>query len=136
MPKTIEGSCLCGRVKFEVSEPLDSFYFCHCGRCRKATGSAHAANIFASLTSLTWLSGEGFIKEFELSNENNFNKSFCFECGSSIPVRAKSGTFNIIPAGSLNEEPSMRPVNNIFWEERAGWYEQGVKAVKCKGYPE
>ena len=136
MPKTIEGSCLCGKVRYEVSEPFENFYLCHCNRCRKATGSAHAANIFASLNSLTWLSGEGLVKEFELSNENNFNKCFCTECGSSVPVRANSGAFYIIPAGTLNGEPSMQPLNNIFWEKRACWYEQGLQANKCSGYPE
>ena len=87
MPKTIKGRCLCGKVRFEVSEPFDNFYFCHCGRCRKATGSAHSANIFVSLSSLIHLSGA----------------------------------------------PSMSPINNIFWEDRACWYEQGIQAIRCKG---
>ena len=135
MPKTIEGSCLCGKITFEVCEPFENFYFCHCNRCRKATGSAHSANIFASLDSLRWLSGENLSKEFELSHENNFNKCFCTECGSPVPVRAKSGEFYIVPAGNLHSETSTLPQNNIFWEERAGWYKQGIKSIKCSGYP-
>jgi hypothetical protein len=42
------GSCLCGAVRFEVEGEFQRFYLCHCGHCRKDTGSApHAANLFA-----------------------------------------------------------------------------------------
>jgi hypothetical protein len=46
MTQTVTGSCLCGAVSFEVSGAFDSFFLCHCSRCRKDTGSAHAANLF------------------------------------------------------------------------------------------
>src|SRR5436190_652026 len=41
----IPGSCLCGAVRYVVTgEPLLARY-CHCSRCRKARGAAHAANV-------------------------------------------------------------------------------------------
>jgi len=43
------GSCLCKKINFEIEGEFDSFYLCHCGRCRKDTGSAHAANFFLTL---------------------------------------------------------------------------------------
>lgn len=136
MASNMKGSCLCGRVKFEVSEPFQDFYFCHCTRCQKASGSAHASNIFARLDSITWHTGETLIKYFELSKDNYFNKSFCSECGSPLPSRAKSGEFIIIPAGSLNSSPSLSPKNNIFWAHRAKWYEGGCNSPKFEGCSE
>jgi hypothetical protein len=41
---TARGSCLCGSVTFAVDLPFDRFIHCHCSRCRKATGTAHASN--------------------------------------------------------------------------------------------
>ncbi|WP_315752151.1 MULTISPECIES: hypothetical protein [unclassified Bradyrhizobium] len=38
---TFRGSCLCGRVGFEVDGPFDNFLNCHCSRCRK--GQRHGA---------------------------------------------------------------------------------------------
>jgi hypothetical protein len=46
------GSCLCGAVTFTVEGAFDRFYLCHCSHCRKDTGSAHAANLFASTAAL------------------------------------------------------------------------------------
>lgn len=42
----VTGSCLCGAVKFEITPPSTAFRYCHCTRCHKATGAAHAANMF------------------------------------------------------------------------------------------
>ena len=66
MTELIGGSCLCGLVSFEVSGPFDSFYFCHCSRCQKSSGSSHATNIFGKLDRIAWLSGQERIKKFEL----------------------------------------------------------------------
>lgn len=46
------GSCLCGEVTFEIEGDFEDFYLCHCERCRKDTGSAHAANLFSSTAKL------------------------------------------------------------------------------------
>lgn len=43
----IGGSCLCGAVAFKVRLPFHEFVNCHCSRCRKASGSAYAANALA-----------------------------------------------------------------------------------------
>ena len=60
------GSCLCGAVRFEVLGEFERFFLCHCGRCRKDTGSAHAANLFSSTATVTWLSGEAKVKTFRV----------------------------------------------------------------------
>ena len=46
MGTTHSGTCLCGAVRFEISGSFERFYLCHCSRCRKGSGSAHAANLF------------------------------------------------------------------------------------------
>ncbi|MFT6655758.1 MAG: hypothetical protein ACJAWI_002533, partial [Marinomonas primoryensis] len=52
------GSCLCGAVKFELKGEFKKFFLCHCSRCRKTSGSAHCASLFAPGAALRWLSGE------------------------------------------------------------------------------
>lgn len=52
-----KGSCLCDEITFVIEGEFEQFFFCHCERCRKDTGSAHAANLFSSTAKLSWLSG-------------------------------------------------------------------------------
>ncbi len=135
MGKGIRGSCLCGQVSWTVTGPFDAFHLCHCSRCRKATGSAHAANIFTRPENITWLSGQALIKRFDLPEAERFAKCFCTHCGSTVPYLGRTGQYLVIPAGALDEDPGIAPLDNIFWADRAGWYDDGLKSEKFDAYP-
>lgn len=134
MQNKITGSCLCGAVTFEVENAFKRFYFCHCQQCRKITGSAHASNLFTRPEAITWTAGEALKKQFNYP-ERDFTVVFCTECGSGLPFVTKSGKALLVPAGSLNDEPNIQPSDNIFWAERASWYDAGQQAHKCGGFP-
>ena len=51
------GGCLCGQIRYQLSGPLADIQLCHCSQCRKAQGSAFAANIPVSEDHLRFLSG-------------------------------------------------------------------------------
>jgi hypothetical protein len=56
------GSCLCKTVEYEVELPFERFMYCHCTRCRKATGSPHAANGFVKPETFRWIKGADAVK--------------------------------------------------------------------------
>ncbi len=43
---SLTGSCLCGEVRYTATGEESRFYHCHCKRCRKASGTGHASNLF------------------------------------------------------------------------------------------
>lgn len=114
------GSCLCGEVRFEIVGDFERFFLCHCGRCRKDTGSAHAANLFSSTAKLTWLSGEAKIKTFRVPSSRHV-KAFCSACGSAVPHVYGNGALLVVPAGSLDSAVDIRPQAHIFFASRANW---------------
>ncbi len=120
----INGSCLCGQISFQISEPIKSFKYCHCSRCQKVTGSAHASNLFVPPEQFEWLTGQHLVKRFELTQARFFAHCFCSVCGSSLPWQVQGGPTIVIPAGSLDDDPKVRPKHSIFWEERAPWYKE------------
>ena len=135
MSDKITGSCLCGEVKYEVSGGLKGFMMCHCTRCQKASGSAHVANIFTAPENVKIVAGAAQINSYKLPDPPAFGKCFCTNCGSVVPYINGAGTAMIIPAGTLNEDPGIRPSANIFWPNRADWYDEGVQAQHCEGFP-
>ncbi|TGD74345.1 GFA family protein [Mangrovimicrobium sediminis] len=116
------GSCLCGQVSFSVEGVFDKFFICHCSYCRKDTGSAYAANLFAHADSLTWLSGEGDVRDFNLEGTRHV-KSFCANCGSALPNTSMGGNICIVPAGSLDGDVPIPPQAHIFFARQASWEE-------------
>ncbi|WP_428242104.1 GFA family protein [Gynuella sp.] len=114
------GSCLCGKVRFEIEGEFDQFYLCHCEHCRKDTGSAHSANLFSSSACLKWIVGEDKVKTFNLFPTQHV-KSFCTDCGSALPNLHMEGKLLVVPAGSLNGELAMTPNAHIFVSSKADW---------------
>lgn len=131
----MKGSCLCGRVTYEIEPPFKIFQYCHCQRCRKFTGSAHASNIFVPPERFRWLSGEEIVGRFELPESKYFATCFCKNCGSSLPWHVKGGKNVVIPAGTLDEDPQIRPQQNIFWDSRACWYAESHELPKFSELP-
>lgn len=122
MADAIDGSCLCGAVRFEIEAPFTAFRYCHCGRCRKASGSAHAANLFVPNAQFRWTRGEAGVKRFDLTGAERFSVWFCSDCGSRVPHAVRSREDMLVPAGLLDADPGIRPENGIFWGSRAPWY--------------
>ncbi|MGE4571317.1 MAG: GFA family protein [Candidatus Izemoplasmatales bacterium] len=114
------GSCLCGEITFEIEGDFDNFYLCHCEKCRKDSGSAHAANLFSSSAKLKWLSGEEKPKTYNHRLEGHI-KSFCPNCGSALPNIQMNGKLLVVPAGSLDSDVYLKPQGHIFFASKANW---------------
>jgi hypothetical protein len=118
----VNGSCLCTKVSYQITGNMGVFQYCHCSRCRKFTGSAHASNLFVSPDDFNWLSGEEFVGRYDPVDTRYFATCFCKNCGSSLPWLSKSKKVVVIPAGTLDEDPGIRPTQNIFCGSRPDWY--------------
>ena len=116
------GSCVCGKVSYEITPPFKVFQFCHCSRCRKFTGSAHAANLFVPPEQFKWITGEDCVGRYEHPDAKYFATCFCKHCGSSLPWAVQGGKNIVVPAGTLDDDPGMHPQHNIFWGSKATWF--------------
>lgn len=134
MKATHRGSCLCGEVRFEVQAEFDKFFLCHCTRCRKDTGSAHAANLFATGAAISWLSGKRYVKAFKLPSTRHM-KSFCSLCGSALPSVQMEGELLVVPAGCLDGGLHREPLAHLCWASRADWDDGFADVPRLDGLP-
>lgn len=118
MTTSHRGSCLCGAVRYAIDGRFEHFFLCHCERCRKDTGSAHAANLFSTTAQITWLSGADQVASFRLPGTRHA-RNFCKVCGSALPMQ--QGSLLVVPAGSLDDASDLRPDAHLFVASRAGW---------------
>ena len=118
---SLSGSCLCGAVVYAISGEALHFYHCHCQRCRKATGTGHASNIIMRPNSVAWTAGEHLLTTFKVPQARRFATSFCSICGSLMPRIAPDKSVAVVPAGTLDNLPAIRPEARIFQDSRADW---------------
>lgn len=121
------GSCLCGAVTFELTGEFKKFFLCHCSRCRKTSGSAHCANLFAPAAELTWLTGEDNLSYYR-HEDTHFARTFCKTCGSNVPTVSKERGLVVVPAGSLDSDVDLTAQANIFMGSKANWDQDLYKA--------
>jgi hypothetical protein len=126
------GSCLCGAVRFDIEGAFDAFYLSHCGRCRKDSGTAHAANLFASKARLLWRQGEDTVRTFRLPDTRHA-RAFCVRCGSAMPYASEG--FVVVPAGSLDTPLAIAPQAHLFLSCRAEWERRLEEIRGFEGLP-
>ena len=131
----INGSCLCGAVRFGIRGVPLSFRYCTCRSCQKTTGSVHASNLTIPLDRLEWVKGEEHIRTFVEEKDNpGFPTAFCSICGSFLPHVSRSGTVFVVPAGLIDGEVPLDPEEVIFWDECPNWY-RSVDGMRRHGGP-
>jgi hypothetical protein len=116
----LTGGCLCGGVRFEVSEPLVSSGYCHCTRCQRRTGTAASVSARIAPGSLRVVSGEELIRPY--FPDEGFAKIFCTACGSALWSRhPEDPDFISIRLGAFDEDPGIRPEYRQFVAYAAAW---------------
>ena len=116
----LTGGCLCGAVRFEVTEPLVSAGYCHCTRCQRRTGTAASAQARIARGSLRVLSGDELIRAYE--PPDGFAKHFCSACGSALWSRSRDDPeFVSVRLGAFDGDPGIRPSARSFVAYAAPW---------------
>lgn len=129
----IRGSCLCSAVRFELLERPVLMNHCHCSMCRKVTGAAFGTFVHGKASAFQWLSGEDRVTRYRSSEGNE--RAFCSVCGSNMPVIEAGGDAVIIPAGSLDDDPGIRPAVQIFTGSKAPWHELSAEPAAFEAFP-
>lgn len=116
----LTGACLCGGVRFEVTEaPLTASY-CHCTRCQRRTGTAASAQARFAPGAVRIVEGEQLVKWF--APQAGFHKGFCSECGSALFSRPPGdGAPTGVRLGAFDGDPGIRPEYHQFVEYAAAW---------------
>jgi hypothetical protein len=119
------GSCLYGRVAFEIDGPCTAMELCHCSRCRKAYGSAFAATFYVKRSQIRWARGEELATVYDapmLEKPPAYRHVFCRVCGSSLPIMRHDIGIAEIPAALVDGDPGRRPAIHIFTGTGAPWF--------------
>jgi hypothetical protein len=116
------GSCLCGAVRYKIAGALGPIVFCHCSKCRKASGSAFNAVSPVARRDFHLLSGDDAIASYESSP--GVRLAFCRHCGSSLfSERDSMPDVLRLRLGTLDTPVGAKPSAHIFVASKADWDE-------------
>jgi hypothetical protein len=117
----LTGGCLCGGVRFELTEPPQEAGYCHCTRCQRRTGAAASAQARIDGRTLRMLSGQELVKGW-IPPDGGFEKLFCRQCGAHLFSRSTEEPRQMsVRLGAFDGDPGVRPSFRTYVAYAASW---------------
>jgi hypothetical protein len=114
-----KGSCLCGRVAFEVdTSGVVVVVGCYCANCRKVSGSQYGVYYQVRSDAFRWLAGADEVASYESSPGNK--RGYCVNCGCVAPIATAYGAIRV-PGGAFDEDPARGVDVVLFDGGKADW---------------
>ena len=120
MNHSLEGSCQCGEVHYQIKgEPL-VLYRCHCTECQKQSGSGFGMSMWVRNDDFKILRGS--LKHFHRIADSG-GKIECFFCGN-CGVRIYHKTLNkkrdyiVLKPGTLHNTQALQPTADIWLKSK------------------
>ena len=116
----LRGSCLCGGVRFELTEAPDTLRYCHCESCKKLSGGAATVNGRVPSTAIRILEGEDLLQTFQPAGGSA--KTFCLACGSNLFGGGwPESEYCSVRVTTLDEPVGTLPSAHIYVRSVAPW---------------
>ena len=117
-PRT--GGCLCGQVRYAVTEPPVVSRICWCRDCQHISSNGTVNAIFPSQA----IEVTGTTSEYTRAADsgNHVRRRFCPECGSHLFADSTGRPgLTVIRLGTLDDPSSVKPVANIWAASAPSW---------------
>jgi hypothetical protein len=127
-----QGKCLCGAVEYLVSGEPNWSAHCHCGSCRRNSGSAVAS--FVSFAKSGFSITKGKLSDYESSP--GVTRSFCNNCGTPMTFTSEQLPTEIhLFLGTLNNPEDYPAQLQVFCAEKLPWLSVDDHIPKCDTLP-
>ena len=117
----LTGRCLCGAVRFEIHSALGPVIYCHCSLCRRASGTAFAANASIRKDALKIVAGRELLTEYK-STPTTY-RQFCSRCGSPLFGGDDDSPNTRVRLGTLDNAGGARSIAHIFTGSKSEWFQ-------------
>jgi hypothetical protein len=112
----MKGGCLCGAVQFTAAKVQTEFETCHCGMCRRWSGSP----LFAAHVKGVKFDGEDKITVYDSSEWAS--RGFCSKCGSNLFYYLKPADRYVMCVGAFDDAPKFKLVGEIYIDHKPPGY--------------
>ena len=117
-----DGGCLCGDVRYRLSDAPLTLYACHCTDCQRQTGSSFVLSMFVKRESLALEQGELREYSLQLADGRRKHGRFCGRCSTRLwgEPAALPGLAALRP-GTLDDTSWIHPIGHIWTRSAQPW---------------
>lgn len=137
----VTGGCLCGEIRYRITEPTLDTCYCHCRMCQKFSGSPFSVGSTYASNAIQFTKGEPRY----FTSSPFAERGFCPTCGASLCYRPRSPAVSpdwdgwvLIYTGSLDNPAPNVPNWHLGVESQMPWLDLGGAQlrVRCQDSPD
>lgn len=115
----VEGGCLCGAVRYRLTQTPEKIIQCHCTECQKASGTGASVNAPVATADFELVQGSPAVFSKQVHSGRTLNRYFCNQCGSPLFSRRENAPeMTLLKIGTLDGPSTATVVMNV-WTSRA-----------------
>jgi hypothetical protein len=122
MSEMHEGGCLCGAVRYRVSDKPVRTAVCHCRNCQLRSGSAFGIGAYFREADVTL---SGVLNTYEYRSDESgrwLRTQFCAKCGSTVTWTAEAMPgLRAIAGGSFDDPGWLRIERHSWTRSKHAW---------------
>ena len=116
----VQGSCLCGAVRYEITGPIDRTSNCWCTMCQKQHGAASGPYANVASASVHILQGENAITRY--ASSRGVERCFCKVCGSNLTWQHLDHRERIgVTLGTFDTPYDGKVTHDLYIGSKPGW---------------
>jgi hypothetical protein len=120
MSEIVAGSCLCGGVRFELTQPFRRVSHCHCESCKKLSGGTGTVNGQVASEAIQIVDGRDLLRTYQPVEGSA--KTFCSRCGTNLFGGGwPESPFSSVRLPTLAQAPTRKPDLHLFTRSVAPW---------------
>ena len=120
-PDNMTGGCMCGAVRYRISEKPVATALCHCNRCRPQSGSAFSTVIIIKRSTFK-LEGETTVFEDVGASGLRVGRRSCARCGSPLTTESDATPdLMFVKVGGIDNNEWFKPQMELFATRRRPW---------------
>jgi len=128
--KYLQGGCMCGKVRYEITEKPLFTQACHCKDCKVLTGSSFVLNT-SVLDNTLVVKGEVSSIELKAGSGASCKTYFCKRCGTFVYADYDSAVKRLtVRTKTLDQANIFPPQAHIFIKNKDPWIKLSDD-VKC-----
>lgn len=116
----LTGGCLCGKIRYAISEAPHLVYTCHCTDCQHITSSAFSLGLSLPEAAFRLAAGEPrALRRIPDSGRPN-TRFVCPDCACWVYSQPRGGTVRV-RGGTLDDTSWLRPTRHIWTRSKQPW---------------
>lgn len=130
---TLNGQCLCGAIRYQLTGAPRHVAVCHCRDCRRSAGAPMVSWAMYPESALTLLQGQ----PKTINSSGSAMRSFCPDCGTGLFYRNAVNLPGIVDVQSatLDDPDALPPGVQIQVAERLHWMQQAHELPAFERFP-